>query len=201
MSKPKIVFTLCALFALTVGVATAAAGSGNSANAKMCQKGGWMGLVGADGTTFSNDGACVSYGAHGGTYAAAASGQWIIPAGHTATVGEATLCGADQLSYGYQLNLGADIPLGADNSFSCAPFPDTVLGPFPTAVLLRMFLRDTGLPPGFVCDYTYYSDGLHAAVSGSNPYSLDIDDSLFCQSPPTDPRTGNQNFTATITIS
>jgi hypothetical protein len=50
-------------------------------------------------------------------------------------------------------------------------------------------------------DYTYYSDGLHAAVSGSNPYSLDIDDSLVCSSPPTDPRTGNNNFTATITIS
>ena len=34
---------------LSVGVATASAGGGNSANAKQCQKGGWMSLAGTNG--------------------------------------------------------------------------------------------------------------------------------------------------------
>ena len=41
----RIVLFLCAMFALAVGVATATAGSGNSANVKLCQKGGWATLV------------------------------------------------------------------------------------------------------------------------------------------------------------
>jgi hypothetical protein len=54
--------------ALSVGVGTAtAAKGGNSANAKLCQKGGWMNLQGSDGTQFKNQGKCVSFGAHGGT--------------------------------------------------------------------------------------------------------------------------------------
>jgi hypothetical protein len=53
---------------LSVGVATAtAAKGGNSANAKLCQKGGWMNLQGSDGTQFANQDECVSFGAHGGT--------------------------------------------------------------------------------------------------------------------------------------
>jgi hypothetical protein len=64
----RVVLVLCAVCALTFGVAAASAGKGgNSANAKLCQKGGWMGLVGSDGTTFANEEACVAFGAHGGT--------------------------------------------------------------------------------------------------------------------------------------
>src|SRR6478736_2155841 len=55
------------LVALSVGVATATAGRGKSANAHLCQKGGWMSLQGSDGTQYANQGACVRYGAHGGT--------------------------------------------------------------------------------------------------------------------------------------
>ena len=55
---------------LSVGVAPATAGGGNSANAKACQKGGWMNLQGSDGTQFANQGECVSFGAHGGTIVA-----------------------------------------------------------------------------------------------------------------------------------
>lgn len=53
--------------ALSVGVATANAGGGNSANAKLCQKGGWMNLQGSDGTQFTSEEQCVSFGAQGGT--------------------------------------------------------------------------------------------------------------------------------------
>jgi hypothetical protein len=36
------VLMLCLTFGLTIGVGTATAGGGNSANAKLCQKGGWQ---------------------------------------------------------------------------------------------------------------------------------------------------------------
>lgn len=50
-------------------VAVASADGGNSANAKLCQMGGWQSLYNsATGAGFSSDGACVSYGAMGGEY-------------------------------------------------------------------------------------------------------------------------------------
>ena len=64
--RMKMLVTLCAALALTVGVATATAGSGgNAANAKKCQKGGWMTLS-ANGLPFANEAACTSTGAKGG---------------------------------------------------------------------------------------------------------------------------------------
>ena len=42
-------------------------GPGNSANAKLCQEGGWIQLVTSDGATFASHGECVSYAAGGGT--------------------------------------------------------------------------------------------------------------------------------------
>ena len=58
---------------LSVGMAASASAqpsataSGNSSNAKLCQKGGWMQLVTSDGAPFANQGECVSYAARGGT--------------------------------------------------------------------------------------------------------------------------------------
>ena len=48
------------------GTAVAASGS-NAANAKLCQKGGWTKLARADGTPFTSELDCTSYGAKGGT--------------------------------------------------------------------------------------------------------------------------------------
>src|SRR5262245_1573267 len=62
-----VLLVLCAVFALTVGVATANAGGGNSADAKLCQKGGWQSLFTATGGSFASEEACVSYAAQGGT--------------------------------------------------------------------------------------------------------------------------------------
>ena len=56
---------MCIVLALA-GAGSAFAGGGNSANAKLCQKGGWETWVRADQTTFANQGACVSYAAQGG---------------------------------------------------------------------------------------------------------------------------------------
>src|SRR3954465_8593352 len=63
----RTVLVLCTVFALMVGVATATAGGGNSANAKQCQKKGWQTLYRSDGSAFAGEEACVSYAATGGT--------------------------------------------------------------------------------------------------------------------------------------
>jgi hypothetical protein len=74
--KLRMMVVLCAALALTVGVATATAGGGNSAIAKMCQKGGWKLLIrSSDGSSFANEEACVSYGAEGGTLIAKTKSQ------------------------------------------------------------------------------------------------------------------------------
>jgi hypothetical protein len=65
--RTRIVLALCTLFVLAVGVATATAGGGKSAIAMQCQKNGWMNLQGLDGTQFTSEDQCVSFGAHGGT--------------------------------------------------------------------------------------------------------------------------------------
>jgi hypothetical protein len=62
---------LAVLVALTVGAlvvgVSAAAAADNSANAKLCQKGGWRDLVTSTGAGFASEGDCVSYAAYGGT--------------------------------------------------------------------------------------------------------------------------------------
>jgi hypothetical protein len=67
--KRRTTLLLCAALALTAGVATATAGDGGkSANAKLCQKGGYRLLIRSeDRSSFTNEEACVSYGAQGGT--------------------------------------------------------------------------------------------------------------------------------------
>lgn len=183
--------------------ANADAGPGNSGAAHACQQGGYLSLVGADGTTFSNVGECVSFAAHGGKFATGI----IIPAGETATLTKATFgdfvtnCPADALTYGYQLNLGANVQLGSHPINSgCAAAPGATIGPFPTATLLRVWLDDLTSPA-----YIFYSDGSHALVSGSNPFVVAIMDSFFGTSGPSSPRVppgpGEGNLNVTVTIS
>jgi hypothetical protein len=179
-------------------------GGGNSSAAHSCNHGGYRSLVGADGTTFKNTGACVRFRAHGGRFATGI----IIPAGKVATLSGArwTLTPCDALTYGYQLNLGANVPLASKPGGPCvnAALPGATIGPFRTAVLLRIFLTDIGVPPGINCNYTFYSDGSHARVTGTNPYIVDIRDSVFCQVPPSVPLVpggvglGNLNVTVTV---
>lgn len=160
-------------------------GHGNSLAAHKCQHGGYRSLVGADGTTFRNTGACVSFAAHGGKFATGI----VIPAGKVATLSNAhwNLTPCDALTYGYQLNLGANVALASKPGGPCVngAVPGATLGPFPTATLLRIFLTDTGDPAASAsCNFTFYSDGSHALVTGTNPWIVDIRDSFFCQKPP-----------------
>ena len=162
-------------------------GNGNSDAAHKCQKGGYLSLVGADGTTFRNTGKCVSFAAHGGTFATGL----VIPAGQVATLSNATWSAScDALTYGYQLNLGTNVPVDSRAGGSCLTGPalGTTVGPFATASLLRVFLTDTGDPlVPVACNFTFYSDGSHALVTGTNPAIVDIRDSAACTAGPTVP--------------
>jgi hypothetical protein len=73
--KMRLILGLSVALALTLGVSTASAGGGNSANAQACQQGGWQHLTRADGTSFTNQGDCVSYAAQGGTLVGAGQAQ------------------------------------------------------------------------------------------------------------------------------
>lgn len=77
MLKMRVALLLCAVFAMSVGVASATAdhgNGGNSANAKLCQKGGWMSLFRQDGSPFASEEDCVSYAAQGGTLSTTGAG-------------------------------------------------------------------------------------------------------------------------------
>jgi hypothetical protein len=184
-------------------------GPGNSPNAKACQKGGYKSLVGADGTTFKNTGACVSFAAHGGTFAIGL----IIPAGKTATLSNAqfgdallptaplapntvTNCPGDPLAYGYQLNLGANVQL-ATGGMGCQVVAGTVIPPASVARLLRIYLTDNHAPV-----FTFYSDGNHATVTGTGPYLVSIRDSFFglITTAPLIPLPGDGNLNVVVTI-
>lgn len=65
---PLVAVMLGVAIAASLGIASATAGGGNSANAKLCQKGGWMNLVRSEnGSSFANQSECVSYASAGGT--------------------------------------------------------------------------------------------------------------------------------------
>ena len=101
-----------------------------------------------------------------------------------------SLTPCDALTYGYQLNMGANVPLASKPGGPCfnAPVAGAVVGPFATASLLRIFLTDTGDPAVPVaCNFTFYSDWSHALVTGTNPWTVDIRDSLFCTRGPGNP--------------
>lgn len=65
MHRRLLLLALTLVVALGVGSSVALAGGGNSANAKACQKNGWMALQTSTGGSFADGSACVSYGAAG----------------------------------------------------------------------------------------------------------------------------------------
>jgi hypothetical protein len=68
----KRMLAMLAVAAITVTVfgGIAHAGGGSSSAATDCAHGGWRSLHRSDGTAFENQGDCVSYAAHGGSFEA-----------------------------------------------------------------------------------------------------------------------------------
>ena len=68
VSRFLVVPLSLALLALAMSAPLASAkNGGNSANAKICQKGGWQNYTTSDGTPFASEDDCTSYAAQGGT--------------------------------------------------------------------------------------------------------------------------------------
>ena len=72
MIKRLAMLAVLLAVAATLPFSVSAAPGGNSANAKLCQKGGWETLATSEDPhiAFTNQGACVSYGAQGGVITA-----------------------------------------------------------------------------------------------------------------------------------
>ncbi len=107
-------------------------------------------------------------------------GGFVIPIGSTASFTNVQFGACNRLTWGYQLNGGANqnqftFPGGCGSGTG----PNVTIGPFATAQTLRVFLTDKH------CGTTYYSDGTpidHVIVSGANPYSLRWSDGGgFCE--------------------
>jgi hypothetical protein len=108
------------------------------------------------------------------------AGGFVIPIGSTASFTNVQFGACNNLTWGYQLNGGANqdqftFPGGCGTGTG----PSVTIGPFATPTSLRVFLTDN------VCKFTYYSDGTpvdHVIVSGTNPYSLRFaDGGGFCE--------------------
>jgi hypothetical protein len=184
-----------------MSMAALATSPGNSAAAEACQHEGYKALVGTEGG-FRNVGECVSYAARGGTFVSPQPGEFLIPAGQLATLSDTAFMRAcNSLTYGYSLNDGSTTVLASKpTGCSTAAQPNATVGPFETAVILRIFLTDN------TCNQTYYSNGNHALVTGSGPYDVDIMDAGgYCEAPEGTPRSpadfgGVGNLTTTVTI-
>lgn len=178
---------LAGLLALAVVTAVApavAADGGNSSAAHACQKEGYKSLFRADGTAFKNTGECVSYAARGGSFATR----------KTATLDNVQFSACNRLTLGYALD-------GVEHDLETKPYGcTTVAGSDQTITYLstqtlKLYLRDE------TCGVTFYEDGPHGTVVGTNPYQVSISDAgFFCESGAEDPRPG-ANLTVTVTIS
>jgi hypothetical protein len=95
---------------------------------------------------------------------AAAAGSIEIPAGATATLSGGEFCADDSLTYGYQLNGGADQPLATDGGDEqCETgLAGATIGPVSGPTTLLVYLTDNYS----TCNDTYYSDG-----TGSGPHA------------------------------
>jgi hypothetical protein len=190
-----------ALFGATLALAAlgtaagASTGGGNSDAAHACQQGGYKSLVGTNGG-FTTVGECVSYAAHGGTFVTPGAGEFLLPAGQTATLSGSQLSACNDLTYGYQLS-GGSFTAVANKPYGCSTVsePGTTIGPFPTAMIFRVVLVDNS------CGQTFDSTGGHALVTGSNPADVQITDAgFYCEAGPTRPPAPTGNLSTLVTI-
>ncbi len=166
----------------------AIAKGGNSDAAHQCQQGGYESLYRTDGTGFSNTDECVSYAAHGGVLATRV----------TVSFTDVFFSACNALTWGYELDgVQHDV---ANKAYGCeanVPAADLTVTRLSTQTL-RVYLRDD------TCNnWTFFENGNHAAVTGDNPYQIQImDGGGFCEFSPDAARApaGLGNFNATETL-
>jgi hypothetical protein len=123
---------------------------------------------------------------------AQASAAIVIPAGGQAVLPDGQFNACDHLVYGYILNGGPRNPVDMNQPpTSCSTFSSTAhgttIGPFSTPQTLVLYVSDLSCTELRGQDVTYLSDGSstvssetgtvdHATVSGTNPYSVAIND-------------------------
>jgi hypothetical protein len=116
-----------------------AKGGGNSANAKLCQNGGWQSLFTATGGTFADQGECVSYAAQGGTIVTEPPNAW------------RAACEANGGTF-------SQVPFGASGvEYICTPVSHDVFSASLNVICVGYpdFLQSgwaLGPPPNAICD-------------------------------------------------
>jgi hypothetical protein len=94
-----------------------------------------------------------------------------VPAGDTASLSSITLTSCNADSFGYILSTGfAETILTKPAGCATVTAPNRALGPFFGDASLRFFLNDS------TCFFSFLSDGLHGALSGSDPFTVGIAD-------------------------
>ncbi|HJQ19131.1 MAG TPA: hypothetical protein VJ867_02210 [Gemmatimonadaceae bacterium] len=172
--------------AINGGIASAA--GGNSAAAHACQQNGFQDVFRSNGTPFANTGECVSYAAHGGVFVTRV----------TATFTNVLLSACNSLTWGYVLD-GVATDVETKPYFCGDQNGGDVTITYLSNQTLTVYVRDN------TCGATYYQDGNHAAVTGTNPYLIRIADSGgFCERgpdvawTPVGDQLGNFNVTKTL---
>ena len=123
-------------------------------------------------------------------YAAGASAAIVIPAGGQAVLKNGQFNACDHLTYGYVLNGGPRHPVDSSQppqpcGTHSGPALGATIGPFGASQNLLIYLTDESCTQS--PDVTYFSDGSatvsgetgpadHATATGSNPYSVAIND-------------------------
>lgn len=131
---------------------------------------------------------------------ASAGTELVIPPGSQAKITNVKFSSCNSLTYGYQIDGGAKTEL-ASTPGQCGgevSAPDATIGPFEVEKKLTLYLTDNS------CEFTFYSNGSeHTAVSGSDPYLVQLWDGGFgCEYEPgaEDPDGPPGNLEATVTI-
>ena len=182
--------------ALAIGLCAPPSAAGNARPGDLCKGGGYNALIGSNGSTFRNQGQCVSYTARGGTFATFPSGVVVAPAGSFITFSNVTFNACNALRFGYRE--GAVDTVLVEKPYGCFSTNETrTIGPFEVATPISVFLDDV------TCNERHYSSGPHGRTVGDNPYEIDITDSGgFCEVPANQPRPpgGEGNLSLTLTV-
>jgi len=148
---------LMAALGVVFAAGVALGSEGNSANAQLCQKGGFQALQRSDGSGFDNEGDCTSYAARGGVLQSHPASISVTKTslgtyGFTLTVQAEGLKPGSALSYTWYYDDGVSIYSGPNPFFTVAAdgtastvAPLDFAGPGSYFICFNSFMQVTGL--------------------------------------------------------